>query len=115
LRRRELCEFTGELAEIGAGVDELGRRVGGDVECGEDLVATTGRRGRHVSICVWLALVRSETGRPPSVIEDVLRQVEPASGFWMGSVVGGQLVGGVDAQEPDAGEFAHALGGDALV
>ena len=60
----KIGERAGESAEVGAGVDECRARLeSGALSSGEDFAATTGRRG--LSSWVWLALVRSETGRPP--------------------------------------------------
>jgi len=47
-------------------------------------------------------------------VEDVLGEVEPGEGA-VGGDVGEELVGGVDAEELDAGDVAHAVGGDLLV
>ena len=101
-------ERAGELADVGAGRDELGRAGEVEVEAVEDLAAPL------------LLVELDELGvggvgvlgdaRAAPVGEQILGQVEPLLAFGQaGELVGVELVDGVERQDLDAGELAHAL------
>jgi hypothetical protein len=107
----ESGEVAGKLTKIGSRWHKLwsvgeGRFYGGE-EFGRP-VAVEGKKLRMAGVA------ELGDGAAAEVMEDVLGEVKPAQEANVLDIRE-ELVGGVDAEELDAGEVAHAVGGEALV
>ena len=104
----KLGQRAAELAERGAGRDELGRAGGVEAEGAEDLLAPL--LGVEVDQLGVGGVGVLGDARAAPVGEQILREVEPLLALGQpGELVGVELVDGVEGEDLDAGELAHAL------